>query len=360
MSVDEQSKTILVAASGSGGHLMPARFICEALLTEGYQVEFAGSGRPLEQEIFQNLPIPLHEIPLTGLSNLGVLGALKFFMKLPSALIRTNSLLTTIRPAAVVGVGGYASVLPVLLAWFRGIPTWVHEAELTPGNANRFLGKFATKISLAFGETDGFPAEKCVFTGHPLRPDVAKLAGTKPEGDFPRRVLVLGGSQGAQALDDAFYELADELRRKNLSLFHQCRPENVDRLKERYREVGIDAEVSSFVHELGKAYENSDLIVCRAGAGTVMEIGVVNRPTIFVPFPFAQGLHQHKNAETLIDKGKAVMVEEGAKFSDRLFEQIRYFLKPDHFKALRDTPTVSRPLDAAERIARGVKGLIEH
>ncbi|MCI5065402.1 undecaprenyldiphospho-muramoylpentapeptide beta-N-acetylglucosaminyltransferase [bacterium] len=355
---DLSAPTVLVAASGSGGHLMPAKLIAEALHEKGYQVAFVGSGRRLEEEIFAHTNFSLHTIPITGLNNLGLRGVCAFFAKLPKAFYETVRLFTTLRPVAVVGVGGYASVLPVVVAKFFGIPRWIHEAELEAGNANRFLAQFATKISVAFEETDAFPRRKMVFTGHPLRSDVAALAGSAPAHIPPKNLLILGGSQGARAVDAAIEHLAERFQQKGLALFHQCRPESVDHLQRRYEELSLPATVQSFIQDLGEAYQWSDIIICRAGAGTVMEIGVVNRPTIFVPFPHAQGKHQHKNAATLTEKGKALMVEEGENFAEELWQAFESLLSEERFREMLEAPPASRPLNAAARIAEGVSRLI--
>lgn len=357
-SAGSSRECILIAASGSGGHLMPARYIADALADRGYEIHFVGSGRRLEEDIFGSTPYTAHSISLTGLNNVGIKGWVRFFLKLPGAFLKTRALVSNLQPRAVIGVGGYASVLPVLIASSKGIPSWIHEAELSPGNANRFLARFASKVSIAFEETSDFPAHKKVFTGHPLRRDVAELDTSYMSPNRVENLLVIGGSQGAKALDEALEHLAPRLQSSGFRIFHQCRPEHVERLRARYEEVGLEARVESFIQELGEAYRWSHLIVCRAGAGTVMEIATVNKPTIFVPFPYAQGLHQHKNAETLASKGKALIVEEGETFEERLFAALAHLQDPDAYQEMVDRPKPHRPIDAAERIADGVEAIM--
>jgi len=357
--VESRARRVLIAASGSGGHLMPARYLADVLARRGYEVHFVGSGRRLEEDIFRASPYATHSISLSGLNNLGLKGWIRFLLKFPGALFNTLRLFSKVRPTVVVGVGGYASVLPILVASLKGVPSWIHEAELSAGNANRFLSRFATKVSVAFAETRDLPEQKIVFTGHPIRHDVLEVAR---EEKFPKGIknlLVIGGSQGAKAIDDVFFEIAPQLRERSLELFHQCRPEHLDRLKHRYREVGLEARVESFIHELGEAYRWADVIVCRAGAGTVMEVATVNRPAIFVPFPFAQGQHQHRNAETLSSQGKAYVVEEGDAFQERLLEQITRLLDPEEYQQMVERKGPERPLNAAERIADGIESLVE-
>ncbi len=358
--------SVLIAASGSGGHLMPAKLIAEALVKKDVDVSFIGSGRPLEQEILGSLGIPLYVVSLGGVNNLGFLGLLKFICKFPGALISTISHFRRIKPDAVIGVGGYASVLPILFGALQRVPTWIHEAELSPGTANRYLGRFANVVSLALQEAEGFSKEKTVFTGHPLRTDVVEAVKKRSqkkdhEGqDLPKNLLILGGSQGARTLDTAIQELAPFIQESELNLYHQCRPEHETMLQYYYKELGLDYQVSSFIHELGEVYSWSDIIIARAGAGTVMEIGAINKPAIFVPFPHAQGQHQHKNAKTLASLGKALIVEEGEGFTERLTQAVNELLDPVKYKEMIQAKGPIRPLDAAEKIADGVLGLINH
>ena len=356
--MDGKTPSILIAASGSGGHLMPAKLIAEALLEEGAAVSFVGSGKPLEEEIIGPLRVPRYEIPMDGVNNRGIFGGVKFFLSLPVGILKTRAVLRDSRADAIVGVGGYASVLPVLLGSWQGLPSWIHEAELSPGNANRLLARFADVISLAFEEAGGFPQSKTRFTGHPLRKDVAALAKRDLRSKVPRNVLVLGGSQGSRALDEGIFSLAAFFKERGIHLWHQCRPEAQSKLEDRYREAQVEATVMPFIQELGEAYSWSDIVVCRAGAGTVMEIGVVNRPAIFVPYPHAQGNHQQKNAETLTRSEKAVIVSEGERFSERLEGAITQLLDPGNYLECVQRVGPVRPLQAASEIASGILRLI--
>jgi UDP-N-acetylglucosamine--N-acetylmuramyl-(pentapeptide) pyrophosphoryl-undecaprenol N-acetylglucosamine transferase len=235
------------------------------------------------------------------------------------------------------------------------IATWAHEAELHPGLANRFLGYFADTISTAFSETRIRGRAKIVFTGHPVRPELREVERNPAGRGIPTRLLVLGGSQGARSLDNAVTGLGDLLCERGVEVVHQCRPDNSEVVINAYRATKVKASVVPFIDDMAGAYQWSDIIISRSGAGSVAEISCVNRPTIFVPYPFQQGTHQSDNAKTLARINKAVVVEETQpEFPRRLREAILELLKPEVFSAMKEAASELRGLDAAEVIARGI------
>lgn len=348
---------ILIAASGSGGHLLPAVFIAKALLRErpDADIRFIGSGRPLEERVIDARGFKRYVVSVTGLKGLGLKGALKFFGKLPTALLSTWRLFNEFRPDAVIGVGGYVSVLPVLVARLRGIPTWIHEAELHPGMANTFLAYFTTKVSVAFADTKIGSSTSKVYTGHPVRPEMADV---NPLAHEPKNLLILGGSQGARSIDQALRDLAPEIRQLGLSIMHQSRADEVSNLESAYSAAGLDAKVFSFTDDMIGAYSWSDVILARSGAGLVLEIGVSGRPAILVPLPNSQGDHQIINAEMLAKPGRALMVLEGAEFKSRLIAALRSVVSPATFQKMASAQIENRSLGAAPAIAKGVLGLV--
>ena len=346
---------VLIAASGTGGHLFPAVDIARAFqkIDEKAEVMFVGSGRYLEAEIIDKAGFTRSVIDIVGIKQRGLSGLIEFCMKLPSALLQGWGIISRFKPDIVIGVGGYVTVIPVVLAWLRGIPTWIHEAERSPGMANRFLAHISYRISVAFQDAQVSQRDKVVYTGQPIREVFKEIAAENKEVDIPRNLLITGGSQGANALDTVAEALMPFFKEKNLNIRHQCRQENLEKLKAAYAENGVTAEVMDFIQDLPESYRWSDLIIARAGAGSTMEIGVINRPTIFVPFPFAQGNHQLKNAQILADAGKALIVEEGDEFCNRLEKALTDLLTPAIYNKMRAAPYRSRSLDAAENIAKG-------
>lgn len=354
------SKSVLIAASGSGGHLVPAVLIAKALkeLEPGVKIRFLGAGRPLEEQVIGGAGFEIEVIKIVGVKNRGLRGVLQFLSYLPAAWAKTGELFKRFEPDVVIGVGGYVSVLPVTRAFLKGIPTWIHEAELAPGLANSLLSLYATRVSKAFKEAKLRWWARGVFTGHPVRDELKGVSDPSITDSGPRRVLVLGGSQGARALDETLPSVLASFSDRDLEVRHQCREENVDSVKTAYEAFGVRAEVEPFIHDMASAYQWSELVISRAGAGAVMEIGVVNRPAVLVPFPYAQGNHQYYNARVLADAKKAMIVEEGDGFEERLRSAVATYFDLENYRTLVETPFEGRVTDAAQQIAREALGLI--
>lgn len=353
--------TILIAASGSGGHLLPALAIARALKREQSDLEivFVGSGRPLERTIISEAGFQIVTINVIGFKDKKFWGKLRSIALLPKAFLQTRSLFDQLLPDLVIGVGGYVSFLPVLIARLRGIPTWIHEAEMKPGLANWLQGWYATRISTAFPDVRFPRPARLVYTGYQLREELKGLVFER--GDIesdPRRILILGGSQGAEALDRLGQELATFFSERGLEIWHQCRSVNLRQLKDSYLQQSVRATVEDFIADMAAAYRWADIIISRSGAGAVTEIGVVNKPTIFVPYPSAQGQHQLHNAMVLVKAGKALLVEEGANFTAELKEKLLKLLNRSNYDAIVNTPYQPPASNAAEQIAKGCLSLV--
>lgn len=332
-------KKVYIATSGTGGHILPAVYIANELKTLGADVKFFGSGKPLEKKLIEGFDII--ELSVTGIAGLGIIGVLKFLLALPgSAYVIFREYLRN-KPHAVLGAGGYVSVLPILIARMLGIKTWIHEAENHFGLANRLLKYFAHNISAAHPDLPG-----TIYTGHPVRSDLKNI--TPNTCEEPKKILVLGGSQGALALDETVPEIIQD----GLEVHHQAREENLSKVSARYKERGINALVVPFFKDLTAEYSWADIIISRAGAGSVMEISFTNRPTIFVPFPYAQGNHQKENAKKL--KSKSILVEEGNNFEAKLAIAVNQLLQRDFYQSMKNASFTPPPIDAAQKIAKGL------
>lgn len=353
--MSKDSPRILIAAGGTGGHIFPALHVARAVaqLAPGASVAFIGSGRPLEQRLIDGAGYKRFVLPSVRIMQQGVVGLLKFALSAPVAMLKVRALFREYKPDVVVGMGGYVSVLPVLVARLMGIPTWIHEAELYPGLANKLLGLFSSKVSVAFESTKMLTSRELLHTGHPVRPELAGIA-TMPSPERPRQLLIVGGSQGARAIDEAFIELAPTLQPLGVVVRHQTREENCQRLIDAYGAAGVAATVQPFISDMPEAFRWCDIVVSRAGAGAISELAVVNRPAVLVPYPFAQGGHQVGNAQVLVDAGKAVMIEEGANFPARVLLALRQLLEPAAYRSMRQIAPNLIALDAASKIAAGI------
>ncbi len=349
---------VLVCASGSGGHLFPARYVIEALKHQGASVTFVGAGARLEEEIIGPTGVECFALQSEKIKGQGPAGLLRFALSIPKAFLQVHSLFQKLKPQVVIGVGGYATFWPITYAALRRIPGWIHEAEMKPGLANYVLSHYATKISTAFPEVDLKCKSKLVYTGQPVREELQEFNGKTHEVRIPSKILVLGGSQGAHSLDKAFEGLGKFLKLHGLSVWHQCRPENYDRLLKFYSELGVVYKLMPFINDLAEAYRWCDIIVSRSGAGAVMEISIVGKPCIFVPYPHAQANHQARNAEVLVKQGKALLIEEGEEFEKRLRDGLFELLDRENYKRIAEMKLEGRPTDAAEAIAQGALKLV--
>jgi UDP-N-acetylglucosamine--N-acetylmuramyl-(pentapeptide) pyrophosphoryl-undecaprenol N-acetylglucosamine transferase len=214
-------------------------------------------------------------------------------------------------------------------------------------------------MSVAFDETRSKGRARLQVTGHPVRQELRTIDRTTVREGAPSHLLVLGGSQGARGLDAAVPEIAPLLAEKGISVVHQSRPEEAQNVATAYRNAKVSAHVVSFIDDMPGAYEWADIIVSRAGASSVAEIGCVNRPAIFVPYPFQQGTHQTDNAKSLVFRQKALLVEETQPdFARRLKEALTELLVPANFVRMKEAPFEPRGLDAGARIAKGILELV--
>ncbi len=311
----ESSFRMIVAGGGTGGHLFPGIAIAQAFLARhaDNRVLFINAGRPLEVDVLTRLGWAYETIPVEGLKGRGLWNQTRALYKMPMALIHSRRLIKAFDPHVVLGVGGYSAGPVVLAAWLSGVTTVLHEQNQLPGLTNRLLRRIVNRIYLTFPDDAGrFEADKTVLSGNPVRDEILVL-GAEPKFHDDQRftVLVLGGSQGARAINQAMLEaLPFMAERPALKIVHQTGREEERLVADAYEAAGIEAEVQVFFNNMAEHYEQADLIVCRAGATTVAEITTVGRAAIFIPYPFAADDHQTCNARALVDAGAAEMVPE--------------------------------------------------
>jgi UDP-N-acetylglucosamine--N-acetylmuramyl-(pentapeptide) pyrophosphoryl-undecaprenol N-acetylglucosamine transferase len=302
---------MIVAGGGTGGHLFPGLAVAEALMAqqEDAHVLFVGSAYGIEATAVPKTQFPFQALAIRGLRGRGVRGALSFVWQFPVALLQAWRIVRTFRPTVVLGLGGYSSVPPVLAAWLHRVPSVLLEQNVRPGWANRFLGRLARRVCTTFPDTQHFfPAGRVMRTGNPVRQLASPL---RPAPDH-FTIFVFGGSQGAHTINraavDAAKTLADQL--PGLRMIHQTGAADVEWVERRYRELGVEAEVLSFVQDMRNAYGRADLVICRAGATTLAELAAVGKPSVLVPYPFHADQHQRVNAEVATRHGAAEMIAD--------------------------------------------------
>ncbi len=321
-------RSIIVAGGGTGGHLFPGIAVVEELRRRSPDVDvtFVGTERGIEARVIPERGERLELIEVKPLKGRSAAELMKSLVMLPGAFSRANAILTKHRPDLVIGVGGYASGPMLLAAAARGIPTAILEQNAHVGLTNRLLAPVAGRAYVAFAEArDQLGAKKARLFGNPVRRafvEAARAASSDPDGfeARARTVFVLGGSQGAKALNEAVpAALAKlDLASRGLSIVHQTGAAMRDEVAARYEALGVEAEVTSFVEDMAKAYSTSALVIARAGATTLAEVCAIGRPSILVPYPFAADDHQAKNAEALEREGAAIAIRESDLSAERL------------------------------------------
>lgn len=308
---------VLFAGGGTGGHLYPGIAVADELRRRQppADVSFVGTARGLEARVVPALGWPLDLIRSAGLKGKSPVALLRGLSLLPLSALDAWRVLSTRRPDVVVGVGGYSSGPVLLLAALRGIPTMVMEQNTAPGFTNRQLARFVRTAAVSYAETSRFFPGKAVLTGNPVRREFLLGVeggdeGPRPDGEV--RVLVVGGSQGARAINDAMVAAAPRLAASGrvVSITHQTGERDLSRVREGYAGAGVTATVEPFFLDMNVRMRRADVVVARAGASTLAELTVLGRPSVLVPLPTAADDHQRKNARTLADAGAAEVIDE--------------------------------------------------
>jgi len=331
---------IVVAGGGTGGHLFPGIAIAQEVMLRNpdNQVLFIGTDKPFEAEAAARAGFAHRSVSTEGIKGRGLWRGLRAGVRIPVGLLQAMGTLHGFKPDLVLGVGGYSSGPVVLGAWMLGIRTALHEQNVLPGITNRMLSYVADKIYVSFTETaDRLGPKKSLLTGNPVRrefiegvqhPDRSPTTGTGPF-----TILVIGGSQGAHAINRAIIEGLPQLRDpQQLRFIHQTGPLDEGPVRAAYDAAGVSGNVEPFFHDMARLYREADLVVCRAGATTVAEVTALGKAILFIPFPHAADDHQRLNASALVDQGAADMILEPELTGDLLAQRIQYYA--DHPDAL--------------------------
>jgi len=344
---------IALAAGGTGGHLFPAESLARVLKVRGLRVELISDDRVTP--FAATFPADaIHRIASGTVTGAGLVGKAIGALALSRGLLQSRALLARMKPAAVVGFGGYPSVPPVLAATMMGIPTVLHEQNAVMGRANRFLARRVSRVAC------GFPiGGVAVHVGNPVRASVIEAARTgyaplAPGGVL--KLLVFGGSQGARVMAEIVtpaVALLAPTQRARLSLTQQVREEDLQRVSAAYAGLGISAACEPFFRDLPARMAASHLVIARSGASTVAELSVIGRPSILVPLPGALDQDQARNARVLADAGAADIMRQPDEFTPgSLAARLAMLLDaPDRLAAMAAAARSIGIADAAERLA---------
>lgn len=306
--------TIVIAGGGTGGHVFPGLAVAQYLkkIDESQEVVFVGTKKGLEYKIVPKAGFRLETIAVSGLKGRAISKKIKTLLTLPLAVARAFLLLRKVKASVVLGVGGYASAPIVMAAVLRGLPIALCEQNSVPGLTNKILGHFSQIIFGSFSHTASFfPKKKFVLAGNPLREGFEtpkKLCDPQAMAS----ILVLGGSQGARALNQNVPHALAILRKKGVfvDITHQTGDLDLEETKGLYESLSLKAKILPFIDDMLAAYSRSDIAICRAGATTCAEISALGLPSILVPFPFAIYDHQTINAQQLAKGGSAILLAQ--------------------------------------------------
>ena len=308
----ERPSFVLFAGGGTGGHLFPGIAVARELIRRrpSTTVMFAGAGRSLEVHVLEHEGFTLESIRTGGLVGQSIGGFLRGLMLIPASLTDAARLLRRQAPNLVVGLGGYSSGPVVLAAWQLGLPTLLLEQNAVPGMTNRLLARVVHAAALSYDVTLPYFGTRGFVSGNPVRRGFFEAPPSRSLlTDL--RLLVIGGSQGAHAINVAMVEAASTILAsgRSIQLTHQSGESDLDLVREGYRVVGLSARVEPFLDHMESEMANADLIVCRAGATTLAEVAAAGRAAIVVPLPHAAHDHQRRNAAVLGEVGAVEVID---------------------------------------------------
>ena len=351
---------ILLAAGGTGGHLFPAEALGVELIKRGLRVRLATDARALRYSgLFSKDMIDV--VPSETVRGRSPWSLATTGIKLVAGTAVALNLIRRLKPAAVVGFGGYPTLPPLMAARLLGVPGVIHDANAVLGRANRFLSRHVSAIATSLpGVLDRDPAlaGKTVTVGTPMRPAILEAAAVNyvpPEAGGPLRLLVVGGSQGARVMSDIVPSAIERLEPalwRRLILTQQVREEDMTRVRAVYDRLNINAELAPFFTDLPARLASNHLVVSRSGAGTVAELAAIGRPSILVPLPGSIDQDQFANAGVLAQAGGALRIAQAEFTADRLAAEISSLAaEPARLTTMAASARTVGRLDAAERLA---------
>ena len=314
------TKTLLVMAGGTGGHIMPGLAVAEHLRAQGWRIAWMGNSNGMEAKLTAGRGYEMAWVQFSALRGKGLLRKLLLPFNLLRGFAQAWSQLGRIRPDVVLGMGGYVSFPGGMMASLRGIPLLLHEQNSVAGLANRVLAGVANRIFSGFPDV----LRKGTWVGNPVRPEIAALPAPAlryAQHQGPLRILVVGGSLGAQALNEVLPRaLALIPEDERPQVVHQAGEKHLPLLQSLYASAGVKADCVAFIEDMAGAYDWADLVICRAGALTVAELAAAGVASLLVPYPHAVDDHQTANARFLSKAGAAILLPQDQLTAERLAE----------------------------------------
>ena len=320
--------TLMVMAGGTGGHVMPAMAVADFLKAKGWRIVWLATEGGMENRLIAGKDFEVAVVRMQGVRGKGVLRWLMLPLRLTMAGHQSLCAMRRFKPDVVLGMGGFAAFPGGLMAWLLRRPLVIHEQNSVAGLTNRVLARFAARVLAAFHSAFG---DKASLVGNPVRADIAAipLPAERFAGRTGKlRLLVVGGSLGAQALNEivpqalALLPVASRPR-----VIHQAGTRHIEALIEHYQKAGVEAETRAFIEDMADMYAWCDLVICRAGALTVAELAAAGVASMLVPFPHAVDDHQTGNARYLADKGAAILIPQTELTAQKLAQLVANFTR---------------------------------
>ncbi len=352
------TQTVLIMAGGTGGHIFPALSIARHLQSKGFSIAWLGTARGLEIDVINGTDIPLHLIDVKGLRGKGLLSIVVAPFMILSAIVQALGVIRKVRPCCVLGMGGYVTGPGGVAAKLSGKPLLIHEQNAIAGFSNRMLAKIANTVMQAFPGTFS-ESVNALTTGNPVRADISALTVKNyAVSTAPLRILVVGGSLGAVAINELMPTVlsmfAQESRPK---IWHQVGKKNIASALQAYADAGLaideSCRVEPFINDMAAAYEWADIVVCRAGALTVSEVAAAGIASLLVPYPYAVDDHQTRNAQSLSEENAAVLIQQKDLDANKLQQLLAGFQEDrDALQAMAQRARKVARFDANELVAK--------
>ena len=346
---------VLIMAGGTGGHVFPALAVAKVLRSRGIAVVWLGVPGSMESRLVPAQGFPIEWVRVAGIRGKGALAWMLAPLRIANAVAQAIGVLRRVRPRSVLGAGGYVSGPGGIAAWLLRIPLLIHEQNAIAGMTNRWLARLATQVLEAFPDSFG-PRVRASTIGNPVREDIAALATPAQRfagRDGRARLLIFGGSQGAQRLNVVLPQALARLNPESRpQVLHQTGERGLESTRAAYLAAQVEAQVLPFIDDMAKTYAWADLAVCRAGAMTVAELQAAGLGAIFVPLPIATDDHQTVNAAVMVSAGAARIIQERDLNPERLSDLIAELIA-DRARLLRmaEVARAGRSTDAATRLA---------
>lgn len=345
------TKTLMVMAGGTGGHVYPAMAVADYLKAQGWKIVWLCTQGGMENRLIEGKGYDKAMITMQGVRGKGLKGWLLLPVTLAKAFTQSMQAIRQHQPSVVLGMGGFAAFPGGLMAKLLGVPVVIHEQNSVAGLTNKVLSKFATRVLVAFPAAFGAKAE---LVGNPVRVDIAQVI--EPEQRFSAhagalRLLVVGGSLGATALNDVIPKALALLPvNERLQVIHQAGVKHIDVLQANYAQAGVVADTRAFIDDMANMYAWADFVICRSGALTVAEVSAVGLGSLMVPFPFAVDDHQTTNAAYLAEHGAAMLVQQKELSAEKLADILQTLNREKCLDMAKKARALGKP-EATDNVA---------